>query len=356
MQGIKLRNSNIELLRILCMLGVVILHYNNPIIGGGLQAVIPGSINQTIMRILECSCISAVNLFVLISGYFYISNNKRSIYKPISLLFLNVLVKFAFLLVNVYSGQSVFSANDALRCMLPDNWFINLYVVMNLISPFINKVIGAIDSRKQYLLIVILVACFSFEPILIDLFGACVGEDPRRMSFVGLYGHEEGYTIVQFVMMYVIGAVIKKNEKRLKEISKYTYIIPCLIICVIINTVWYSREAISPFAIEYCNPLVILEAIALFMIFIKMKTFNSRVINALAKGAFMVYLIHGNLLALFKIPEYVVRSPMVYVLHTGVTVITIYLFGWFINLLYSLCAKPVSTFIKKHVKIPEYEV
>ena len=58
-----------------------------------------------------------------------------------------------------------------------------------------------------------MLACFSFEPILIDLFGACVGEDPRRMSFVGLYGHGEGYTIVQFVMMYVIGAVIKKKQR-----------------------------------------------------------------------------------------------------------------------------------------------
>lgn len=29
------RESNIELLRILAMLGVIILHYNNPSIGGG---------------------------------------------------------------------------------------------------------------------------------------------------------------------------------------------------------------------------------------------------------------------------------------------------------------------------------
>ena len=29
------RESNIELLRILAMLGVIILHYNNPSVGGG---------------------------------------------------------------------------------------------------------------------------------------------------------------------------------------------------------------------------------------------------------------------------------------------------------------------------------
>lgn len=33
----KQRNSNIELLRIMSMIGVIILHYNNPEIGGGLS-------------------------------------------------------------------------------------------------------------------------------------------------------------------------------------------------------------------------------------------------------------------------------------------------------------------------------
>lgn len=34
---IKQRNSNIELLRIMSMIGVIILHYNNPGIGGGAE-------------------------------------------------------------------------------------------------------------------------------------------------------------------------------------------------------------------------------------------------------------------------------------------------------------------------------
>lgn len=29
------RQSNIELLRVLAILGVVVLHYNNPVLGGG---------------------------------------------------------------------------------------------------------------------------------------------------------------------------------------------------------------------------------------------------------------------------------------------------------------------------------
>ena len=40
------RNSSIELLRIISMIGVVILHYNNASMGGALGMVLDGSSNQ----------------------------------------------------------------------------------------------------------------------------------------------------------------------------------------------------------------------------------------------------------------------------------------------------------------------
>ena len=80
------RDSNIELLRIIAALGVIILHYNNPIIGGGYKAVADGSINQFVMTVFEASFICAVNLFVLISGYFMKNSKKRDLLKPVELL------------------------------------------------------------------------------------------------------------------------------------------------------------------------------------------------------------------------------------------------------------------------------
>ena len=58
----KTRNSNIELLRILTMLGVVLLHYNGM---EAFAAVAEGSVNQYILLLLESVCIGAVNLFIL---------------------------------------------------------------------------------------------------------------------------------------------------------------------------------------------------------------------------------------------------------------------------------------------------
>ncbi len=60
------RDSSIELLRIISMLGVFILHYNIPKYGAGFDYVTPGTVNQLAMNILVCVFIVAVNLFVLI--------------------------------------------------------------------------------------------------------------------------------------------------------------------------------------------------------------------------------------------------------------------------------------------------
>ena len=72
------RQSNIELLRIFAACGVIILHYNNAKIGGGYAAVEDGSLNQGIMTFFELLFICAVNLYVLISGYFMRSSMKRN--------------------------------------------------------------------------------------------------------------------------------------------------------------------------------------------------------------------------------------------------------------------------------------
>ena len=55
----RVRESSIELLRIFAMIGVILLHYNNPSIGGGLSFVKNGSINYWFLNIVE-------SLFILL--------------------------------------------------------------------------------------------------------------------------------------------------------------------------------------------------------------------------------------------------------------------------------------------------
>lgn len=70
----KERNSTIEILRIISMLFVVGLHYLNTGIGGGLLTNI--LFNKLWTHMFESVGIVAVNVFVLISGYFLINQKK----------------------------------------------------------------------------------------------------------------------------------------------------------------------------------------------------------------------------------------------------------------------------------------
>lgn len=70
------RESNIELLKILAVMGVILLHCISPL-DGAMAAAQYGSINYYILFAMESLAICAVNLFMLISGYFLSCSRKR---------------------------------------------------------------------------------------------------------------------------------------------------------------------------------------------------------------------------------------------------------------------------------------
>ena len=72
----KERNSGIELLRIFCAMSVFFVHYHDK---SSLVAQIP-LLNEYTLVILKSLAISAVDTFLLISGYFLITTEKRTLY------------------------------------------------------------------------------------------------------------------------------------------------------------------------------------------------------------------------------------------------------------------------------------
>lgn len=62
------RKSNIELLRIVLILFVIILHYMNASMGGALGHVQPGTLNYYLDHLIESLSIIAVNVFIIITG------------------------------------------------------------------------------------------------------------------------------------------------------------------------------------------------------------------------------------------------------------------------------------------------
>lgn len=74
------RQSNIELLRIISMLMVLLVHANFFSLGKPtVEEVIEQPIDASLRVLFECVCIPCVDIFVLISGWFGIKANKKGL-------------------------------------------------------------------------------------------------------------------------------------------------------------------------------------------------------------------------------------------------------------------------------------
>ncbi len=104
------RQSNMELLRMLSILGVLFLHYNNnPAYGSTFDYLSNGSINLIILDLFESFSICAVNVFILISVFFLVKNNSRSLFKPVKLLFevfFISVVNYVYLVLTKYANAA----------------------------------------------------------------------------------------------------------------------------------------------------------------------------------------------------------------------------------------------------------
>lgn len=212
------RQSNIELLRILAMLGVIILHYNNVDAGGGFKYVAEGSLNYYILYTLGSATICAVDLFMLISGYFLSTSKRRVLWKPIELLSQVMLFNLVIYLVRSIIAGYKLSAKAVMSSMIPANYFVVLYAVVYIISPYINLLLETLTRKQLDVFVGILMILFAVCPTFVDVLSVITDREWQGLSTIGMYGRQRGYTIVNFALMYIIGAYLRLRglEKSFK--------------------------------------------------------------------------------------------------------------------------------------------
>lgn len=329
------RDSNIELLRILAMLGVVILRYNNADVGGGFRHVAEGSANHLLLLGLEGIFICAVNLFMLITGYFSCTSKRAAPIKVVSLV-LQVMV-FRVLLYgwDVLQGES-FSLSGLVYAMLPVNYFVILYSTVYLLSPFINQLLRNLSKRQMGGLVILSLLLFSIWPTVLDVVAAHTGKYFSSLNTLGSNGSGRGYTFVNFTLMYLIGAYLRLADIRVKK--RY-----CAVAILVLTVVIALAGKFTPsnrYAWSYCNPLVIGQAVAFFLLF-RGFSFRSSIVNLLAKASFTCFLLHTIFLFHIGIPTAVQHSLPYLLGHILITPILIYLVCFLAYVVYDFLSKPV---------------
>jgi len=272
----KVRQSNMELLRLLSMLFVIMLHANyfslkGPVLADWVAAPLP-----TFSRMFfEHLAIVAVDVFVLISGWFGIRPKWKGL---ANLMFQVMFFSVGVLLVFLAAGQSV-PTKTILKLLYPGEayWFVVAYMGLYLLSPMLNMFVERVTRRRLGLF---LVAFFTWE----FFYGFIYDR--------GLFGG--GYTAISFVGLYLLAQYVRRYPSCWTGISnKYLLLIYLLTVLTGVFSFLLLLQLGHPTAhsIAYNSPLVILGSLALVLLFSRLRL-QSRFINRMAASCFSIYLLH----------------------------------------------------------------
>lgn len=299
-QGKAQRQSNIELLRIVSMCMIIAMHYMTK--GMKIEKLsVDNSMSNIIFWIIYAFCLSSVNAYVFISGYFA-PDSKWSISKVLRLwgevLVYSVGVSLAMSAFGLFDLKSA-GLSVLQQIFMPVTyehyWFATAYIMMLILAPVLNIAVTKLERRTYGAVLILLLAVFaglkSVDPYLIpwDKYGNDV------MWFVVLY------LFAGYVRMYGVPLVKDKTDKKKSSrwwliyitFSLLTFVIALAYSIIVRNTgkLEYSMD------MTYCYNYVTIfvASIGLFMAFAEMNIKTVPWINRIAGCTFGVYLLHDNI-------------------------------------------------------------
>ena len=294
--GERKRMANLELLRCVAMMMVVVLHYLGK---GGLLADLTGeSLNAPELAawLLEAFCIVAVNVYMFLSGYF-LSGSSFRLSRLIQHWMQVWLYSVALGLAGALSGvmrDAEFDLHYLLALIFPilmgHYWFMTAYVFLYLMLPLAGMAVERMTKRQlQVTLGLLLLAFCVIKSVL-----------PLRLDMAG-----QGYDCLWYLCVFLTAAYVRKFGISVLD-RKWTgailYVGGCLGVfagTLALRQVYLrtgSLERMLTMFLEYNHVLPFLAAVGLFGIFrkVQVKGKAAAAINRIAPYTLGVYLLHEN--------------------------------------------------------------
>lgn len=327
----KLRDSSIELLRIITMLVIVAHHY---VVNSGLIDVIAenGAMKGSSLFLLLFGWggKTGINCFVMITGYF-MCKSKITVKKFLKLVLEVMFYKIVFHIVFLATGYIDFSAKELIKAVLPvtalETGFTSCYIIFFLFIPFLNILIQHMNRKQHTLLLGLCMLMYTVLPTLtINI----------RFNYVEW-----------FIIIYLIGAYIRLYPNKWTDSRRITGLaaLACLVLswmsvmaCALLSEK-LDRQLWYYFVNDANMPLAVLTGISAFCFFKNLNMGHSRIVNTIAGSAFGVLLIHASSTAmrtwlwndtLDSVSQYG-KSTMI--LHAVVSVLAIYAIATVIDII-----------------------
>lgn len=271
-----IRNSSIELLRIVSMLMVLMVHTDGASLG---LPTVYGHIDSMTVRdvwrlAVEALTIIGVNCFTLVSGYFGI---RLRVTKIASFLFQCLFYSVGLATVAAIAFPERFGTGYWLESWLvlthTDLWYVPAYFILMLVSPVLNRIMTKAGRRGSAWLLMAVSALMMF------------GGWWMQWSF-----NPSGYTAWQLIWIYCTGRYIGLYA-QIDRIDTYT--VAALYIASVIGIYITSLYMPVWLAFAYNSPFVVLSSVTFFLFFARLR-FESKAVNYIARSSFAAYLIHKN--------------------------------------------------------------
>ena len=304
----KERMANLELLRIVSMLFVVVLHFigkssNHP------------ALTDTEMEAweygawaLESLAIVAVNVYMLLSGYLLSGTTfkvKRLLQLWLQLLFYSAGVGIVAAMFGYIPTEGI-SVYYLAQLFLPVStnhyWFMTAYVLMYLFLPILMAGVGR-SSKKQ------------FQIVLCLLFFVFCGM--KSISPIKLTTDMQGYDCIWYLCMALLAAYIRlygipffKNKKR----SLLVYLVSAAAIfgiSLLFRYIYIQTGKLSDIVTvcyNYNHILVVFASVGFFYLFLHMQIkpgLLSRLVCWMAPYTLGVYLWHENIAIRYEWPLWI---------------------------------------------------
>ena len=258
---------------------VITVHY----VGHGrvLDNVEVFSLNFYVSNLMQAFTTFSVPIYVMISAYFMCEKEFKL--KHVFKIWIQVFFySISIYLLTLALGLNEFSILQFIKNILPiicnQYSFVTAYIMLLILTPFLNKVIEVFDKGLYEKLVITLIVMFF-------VLGAGLPINVVTSSYLTL-----------IVVIYLITAYIKKYYKLNIKKEYYFFAFLASVITIFIGRIIMYKlglgfEASIFFA--YNNLFVFSGTVSLFMFFSGLYI-RSKLINKIAKLTFGIYLIHDN--------------------------------------------------------------
>lgn len=297
----KKRETELDILRLLAMLGVIFTH------ACGIEA--DSALTRNVMTFLIAAVTWHVPVFVMISGRFFldperelsVAKLKKAIGRlVVAFVFWNVIYQAYYILTDTYSNLNWKGILSQAMIGPYHFWYLFMLVCLYAITPFLRKIT---EDKKLMEYFIVLFLIFEFLTMYgpdLPLVGATVSQIVTKTNFHFALGYSGYYILGYYLRRYPLSGK--------KEIGLYALGIAMLLFTGY-ATVWKTLQGANgeEWFSKYLMPNVVIEAAALYTFFvnrvsrIRFSEKVSAVVSKLVEYSFGAYLVHALVLAFYEV-------------------------------------------------------